>query len=85
MSTHSKPSPGLRSLLSLRRMQGEREGTQEALESLREPLERLQGNQRKSLVRTRGLLVCTTDAKATARERAIAEMIEDDRFNTEET
>lgn len=84
---------GLRNLLSRRRRQGEREGTREALESLREPAEWLSGelqgessgNARKPLVRTRGLLRTTDvmDVRARAFARAIAEMIEDDRFNEE--
>jgi len=94
MSTHSKPSHGLRSLLSLRRTQGEREGTRDALESLREPLE----SRRKSLVRVdsfpppvNGLADDARKAEAirvfvkAARERALTQMTEDDRFNTEET
>jgi hypothetical protein len=80
---------GLRNLLSRRRRQGEREGTREALESLREPAEGLPGesggNARKPLARTRGLLRTTDvmDVRARAFARAIAEMIEDDRFNEE--
>jgi hypothetical protein len=81
MSTHSKPSHGLRSLLSLRRTQGEREGTRDALESLREPLE----SRRKSLVRVDSFPTHDPeDTRKAALTRAYAEMFDlSDRFNTE--
>ena len=74
-----KPSPGLRSALSIARARGQAEGARDALESAERA--------RKSLVRGDHFPVLATpehprDTRIRAFERAIAQM--DDRF-TEET